>query len=136
MFFKAATCSFLLATGLAVGCGGSDDDPEDVVRTYLEAVADGDGEKACDQLTGEAKRQAVDFLSSQAPEFGATSCEDGLDQLSENLGEDEKDILREPGEATVEIDGDSATVTFEEATTPAELTKSGDDWLISGGLFE
>ena len=126
----------VLAVALVVGCGGSEDSPEDVARTYLEAVADGDGEKACDQLTGEAQRQAVTFLAQQVPEFGATSCEDGLDMLGENLGEDEKEILRDPGEATVDENGDTATVTFENATTPAELTKSGDDWLISGGLFE
>jgi hypothetical protein len=70
------------------------------------------------------------------PEFEIASCEDGIDQLGESLGEGEKEVLRDPGEATVEEDGDDATVTFEEAARPAQLTRPGDDWLISGGLFE
>ena len=141
MTSNKVTCGLVIAAALAGGCGGSDDGaddagPEDVVRTYLEAVADGDGERACDQLTDDVQRQAVDFLSAQLPQLEASSCADGLGQLAEDLGEEEKDGLRDPGEASAEIDGDTAIVRFEQGTTDAELTKEGDSWLISGGLFE
>lgn len=100
------------------------------MKTYLEALADGDGEKACDQLTGEAKRAVLDEISGQLPEFGAASCEDALDTLAENLGEDEKSALRD-AEIEVKVDGDTATARPAKGTDDAELRKIDGKWLIS-----
>lgn len=128
-----------IAACVALGaCGGGESDEDAVretLRTYLGAVAEGDGDKACDLLTGEAKRQALDAFATDLPELAPTSCGDGLTKLAESLGEDEKQLLRDPGEIEVDVTGETATATLEAATQEAELTKSGDTWLISGGLF-
>ena len=109
-------------------CGGGSDSPEEVVRDYFKAFADGDGEAACDRLTDDAKREVVE-------EFDAASCEDGIEEFADDLDDANKDRLRDSGEATVDEHGDTATVFFEGAQRPLELTKSGGDWLISGRLF-
>jgi hypothetical protein len=124
----------LLAVALVAGCGGGSSDEESVkesVRTYLSAFADGDGDRACDQLTGEAQRHAVDALRQQVPEFNATSCPDAIEAVSENIGEDEKSGLRDVEFQSVTIDGDRATARPVNATTDAELTKTDAGWLIT-----
>lgn len=56
------------AIAAIAGCGASDEDEvKDTVRSYLSAVADGDGDEACDQLTGDAKRQFADSIAAQVP---------------------------------------------------------------------
>ena len=60
---------------------------------------------------------------------------DDRGQVAENIGEHEKDVLRDPGEIVVRISGDSATAKPEKGAREAELNKAGDEWLIWGGLF-
>ena len=133
----ATTIAVIALLAALLGCAGAAHDKEvqDTVKTYLDALAEGDGEKACDQLTATAKRGAVEALRERLPELGASSCEDGLSQLAENIGEGEKDALRDPGEIVVRISGDSATAKPENGAREAELNKAGDKWLIWGGLF-
>jgi hypothetical protein len=133
----ATTIAVIALLAALLGCAGAPDDKavQDTVKTYLDALAEGDGEKACDQLTGTAKLDAVEALRERLPELGASSCEDGLSQLAENIGEVEKDALRDPGEIIVRISGDSATAKPENGAREAELNKAGDKWLIWGGLF-
>ncbi|HEX2084076.1 MAG TPA: hypothetical protein VHF89_00195, partial [Solirubrobacteraceae bacterium] len=69
------------------------------------------------------------------PESGATTCERAVEFVAENLGEDDKDKLRD-AEVAVEVDGDTARVTIEGGNETPTVTKSGDRWLISSGLFE
>lgn len=132
---RACVMSFVLAIALGA-CGGDGDDPGETVQTYFRALADGDGKTACDQLTGDLERQALAYLAELLPEFQATSCEEALDELAENLGGDEADVLRDAKIVDTQEDGDTATVEVEGATSDAQLTKSGGRWYISGGLFE
>lgn len=133
-------CEFVVGVVLVAlaGCGGGDEvspSPEDTVKTYFSAFLEGDGELACKQLTGEAKREAVDFANEQLPEASIGTCEDAIVELHKSFGEDEK----APKVSTTprEITGDTARIDVRGTTRTAELRRSGGGlWLISGGLFE
>jgi hypothetical protein len=133
----AALVVVLLGTS---GCGGGGgngrSDVESVVQAYLRALADGNGTEACDQLTGDAGREAVEYVSARLPDAGVTSCSDALENIAGGLGGDEKAILRDAKITEATIEGDNATVTVEGGTDPASLTKVKGQWFISGGLFE
>jgi hypothetical protein len=133
----ATTIAVIALLAALLGCAGAarDKEVQDTVKTYLDALAEGDGEKACDQLTDTAKLDALEALRERLPELDASSCEDGLSQLAENIGEVEKDALRDPGEIDVRISGASATAKPENVAREVELNKAGDKWLIWGGLF-
>lgn len=120
---------------LPVACGGSGGSPEGTVKTYLNALADGNGKKACDQLTGQAQRDALDYVSSNIPELNATSCEGAMGAIADNLGGDEKSTLRK-AKLHAKTTGNTATVSVEGGTSDAQLKKVDGRWYISGGLFD
>jgi hypothetical protein len=123
--------------GCGGGGGGSDeDDAKSAVKTYFSALADADGARACSQLTPAEQRLVLDQVQTRAPKVGAKTCADAVTAIGEQLPEAGKEKLRGAEFSDVSIDGDSATVTIKGATSDAKLTKSGDRWLISGGLFE
>jgi hypothetical protein len=130
-------CAALAALALP-GCGGGNNKSaaEKTVKDYLGSLADGDGEQACEKLTGDAKRQAVDYVASNVPELNATSCADALAKLSEQLGGDEASALKDAAVDSSTITGDSATVRMKGASSTAELRKVDGTWYISGGLFQ
>ncbi len=127
----------VMATSVLAGCGASDEEQAaDTVRSYLEAVVDGNGQRACEQLTDAVQRRIVDRFSEGAPSAGITSCEQAIGAVIAYVRSTE---LAEPVEIKVErvtVDGDSATVRMRGATEDAELTKTDNaGWLISGGIF-
>ena len=96
---------------------------------------DGNGQRACEQLTDAVQRRIVDAFSEGAPSAGITSCEQAIGAVADQRSTE----LAEPVEIKVErvtVDGDSATVRMRGATDDAELTKTDNaGWLISGGIF-
>jgi hypothetical protein len=118
---------------MAAGCGGSDGGAADPVESYLAALADADGERACEQLSGEYKREFLASYMEGFPEIRATTCEDVVAKVSAMLGVDELQMLRE-AEAHAEVDGDRATVTIAGGTNTATVRRIDGRWLIVGGL--
>jgi hypothetical protein len=97
----------------------------DVAATFQEfadAVADGDGDAACDVLSDDAAEQ---FAEGQQ----ATDCEAAVEGFDEDLQDDFGDI--EPDE--IEVDGDRATVTGEagDVELDLELERQDGDWQIT-----
>src|SRR3954469_18674896 len=133
---RAAVLVVLAA--LAGGCGGgnSDGNPGKVVHAYFEAVASGDGDAACAQLTGDARRSVVDYIAQQLPEVGATTCTQAMQAIADNLGGDEASTLKKAKVTDTKIDGDTATVSIEGATRDATLRRTDGTWYIDGGLFD
>lgn len=133
---KAAGAALLILLLFVAGCGGESE--EDAVKktltTYLTALANGDGSEACDQTTGEQARAIFQDSLYRLPELRATSCADALSKLSGSLGADEKETIEDAEVTNVEIDGSSATAELVGGTEVVDLSKSGDGWLISGGL--
>lgn len=105
------------------------------LRSYLHALAEGDGAAACRQLTGDEARKALTYVVVQLPELGATSCTDALTKLSGSLGGNEIATLRDAKVDQVTVRSGSATAHVAGATRDARLTKTAGHWFISGGLF-
>jgi hypothetical protein len=126
-----------LAAGLLAGCGGDGpSDAEQVVDSYLQAIADGDGEKACEHLTEAVQRQLIDAAPA---ELGAGDCPAAAEAIAGALTEQQRRQLRDTQYGEVTVDGDRATVPIQGGGT-VQLTKTGSgayearSWQISGGL--
>ena len=103
---RRALASALAAVALLAGCG-EEDEIKDVGRTYFTALADGDGRKACDQLTPKARSEFARSLG--APGYGL-DCRQFVEQkLYLFVGRDGKDAYRSVKLTPVKIDGDKAT---------------------------
>ncbi|MGE0065841.1 MAG: hypothetical protein AB7L91_17190 [Dehalococcoidia bacterium] len=130
--------ALLIAAALLAGCGtseGSDSSQvEGTVLGYLTDLAEGDGQGACDRLSGEEARRLLDEVLRKIPELRATSCVDAIDKLSDSLGGEERKILEEARIDRVEVDGGSATATIVGGTNTARLRKVDGVWVISGGI--
>jgi hypothetical protein len=112
----------LLAAGLAAGCGvGKASNEEKISKTattYLRALADGDGAKACLQLSRHARGER---------------CEQALKQRLSRL---DPDALRKAADGSMDIgvNGNRATASWSEPQ-PAHfvLVKVGAEWRIDSG---
>jgi hypothetical protein len=119
---KWIVTALLLPAALITGCGGSKDaaGATDAVKTFLVAINQQDGAKACGLLTSEAEQRFI-------PEDGSLDCEGMVGNIRElfigGAGTEKPDV-------TVTLDGNNATSKVNGARGP-ELEKVGDDWKIS-----
>ena len=116
------TCLAALSLVAFAGCGGGG--PEDTIKDYLDAAADGDADKACDLVTD-------DFVDE---ELGG-DCEEAIEQAGDELDDEQKDKIRDAEISDVEEDGDKATAKLEiedQEDDEVELEKVDGDWKISG----
>jgi len=117
-----------------VACGGNEEDrAAEPVKSYLAALADGDGERACDQLTGNAQRELIAGLAEGLPEAGVMTCEEAVEKMSGIVGPDEADLLSD-AEVEVTLDGDRGKARPVEGTDTIDIVKSDGRWLIDGGF--
>lgn len=125
---KTLATSLLLLALVAFGCGGGSSS-EDVSETFFNALAEGNGEEACAQLS-------EDGVANIAGE--GESCEE---QILVDVPEDERARLdgasvEEITEETEQCDPpsgeDDAKVeaTLEDEIECVDLIKVGDDWKI------
>lgn len=125
------------ATSLLIlsGCGQDDRSAiKQTVRSYMTAIADGNGKAACKKLTGEAARGLASSTADLVPELNVASCEEAISALAGSVGGDEARALRDVEVKDVTINGDSARARATGATRDAELRKVDGHWYISGGL--
>ena len=115
----AALAAFALAAGLG-GCIFGGGGPDDAVKDFAGAAADGDFEKACDYLAEEVQAQA-DAVGGCATALESSVTDEDIE------GDVETEVVEESGDtATVEA-------TFE-GEDPEELSmvKEDGDWKIAG----
>ncbi len=128
---RMATSALAALALLAAGCGGSPPDPDDVVRDYLVAIVDRDGERACDQLSGELR---ADIEGAPAAREAGRSCADVM-QLAAGLNPGLKEQDVEELEIRVVEDGDRARATLQNPFSRREetlrLVRDGEDWRLS-----
>ncbi len=111
------------------GCGGSG--PDQAVRDYFTAVVDGDGERACQTLTPQLRR---DIDRSPAARRSGATCTEVM-QLARGLNPDlnKKDI--EDLSMEITEDGDRATARLRNPLVGRReaigLQERDGDWKIS-----
>jgi len=135
MLRPALTVVALLVAAATTSCGRDKaSSPADAVRAYNSAVADGDGERACDRLAPEAQEELQQSTQGQA----RSSCKDVIDLLADFYDDATKERLRNAKVAASE-QGDRASARF---TSPVGLggpdraqtyglRKFDDDWKIT-----
>ena len=120
---------------LVAGCGSTNLGPsiaavKKVERTYLTAVATGDGATACSQLTS-AQIQAV---TQSGASIGAVSCPAAIHDFSRSLkGPAQHDLLAAQI-VNPQVNGNAASVQLKGSTQTYTFAKVGGKWLISGGI--
>lgn len=120
------------------GCGGKSDEDRAraTVKAYIGAVADGDGKKACDLLTGSGKRELVTAVNENLPEVGTIECDQVIERMSSLFGSDELDQIKRT-KLNVAIHGNTGEAIAAQpdaSTRPILLEKVGGDWKLSGGF--
>lgn len=133
---RAVTLLAIACAGVAAGCGGDDgggDDEQvrDVVRDYLTGLAAGNGDRACAQLTEEARKELVSEVTAAFPDPPELSCEEAVVDLSQDIAPIDKRKFLNPEVTKVSVDGDRATVTVKGLDGPTTLARDGDDWRIA-----
>jgi hypothetical protein len=126
VFARLPTLVLAVLALLAPGCGGSD--PDEVVRDYFEAVVDRDGERACDQLSGELRQDI------ERAEGTGRTCADVMELAAGlNPGLTKQDV--EDLDISVEEIGDRAIATLDNPLARREekidLVDEDGDWRIS-----
>jgi hypothetical protein len=107
-------------------CGGQDDEVEQAVDTYIDAVQDANAGQACDQLT----KSAQESIERTLGESGQSCDEAYMTFLS--IGGDQPGPLENARIKNVKVDGDSATanVDVDGQNLALQLTKEDGDWKI------
>jgi hypothetical protein len=136
MLRPALTVAALALAVTGAGCGGDDasSTPAGAVRTYNDAVADGNGDMACGRLADSAQKELQ--RSTQGSARG--SCKQVIDLLGAFYDDATKDRLRDAKVAAAQT-GDTARARF---TSPVafggpdreqtyELRRFGDSWKIT-----
>jgi hypothetical protein len=126
----------IVLVGVALaGCGGDGgDSPGDVTRDFSEAMADNNGRRACDLMTGDAQRQMI--LAGAFFGGKGEGCPGGVEAIVDTLDAGELDALRNVEIGPVKISGDRATVRvkdgldIDEDEGPVRLRKVEGEWLV------
>jgi hypothetical protein len=136
MLRPALTVAALALVATGAGCGGDDasSTPAGAVRAYNDAVADGNGDKACGQLADSAQKELQ--RSTQGSARG--SCKQVIDLLGAFYDDATKERLRDAKVAAAE-QGDSARARFRSPVAfggpdrdqTYELKREGDSWKIT-----
>jgi hypothetical protein len=120
---------FVLLAALAAGCGGAQ--PDDTVRDYFSAIVAGDGERACDTLTSELRR---DIDRSRAARRTGASCVEVMElaaALNPGLSQGEVEDLS----VELEEDGDRASARLRNPLVKRQetiqLIQGDEGWKIS-----
>jgi hypothetical protein len=133
---RAASAAAILVLAIA-GCGGDDGEsaPDDeqvnsAVTDYARAFGGGDGERACELLTPEAREAFVKRVSSVV---GTTDCGEAMTKLQSFAG---PNVTRPFEDATVEnvrVDGDRATADLvaDGHTEQVTLESVDGEWLLT-----
>lgn len=127
------------------GCTGRDSEEakvESVVTTFLDDTADGNGDEACEVLTGNAVRYVATVGALAQTE---ASCPDAVETLSGMFASDEKEALKSADVKRVSVENDRATIAREDVVLEYQgesrlfprapgaqivLVKTDDGWKI------
>lgn len=135
--------SFLIAgaTALALaGCGydsgveSGGDSPERTVKRYLTALAEGDGDRACEELTDEGHAELATAVSTHLRVAAMKDCVASAEQLSEAMYPALADELIDPEAGQVRVDGAKASATPPGGPKLLRLVRRDGNWLVDETL--
>jgi len=136
---RVAVIATLVLAAAATGCGDSTPSPEEVTSAAVSGLSKGDEKKVCAQLTEPAKAKLLRVLADDPPIVGtinATSCEDAIVKVHAKLTQPIRAVLEDGEVDEAKVTGDQAVVHVTGAGTDVELQKVGEEWKITGGIFE
>jgi hypothetical protein len=118
-----------LLLALAAGCGGAQ--PDDTVRDYFAAVVAGDGERACDTLTAELRRDIDRSPATRRAGAGCVEVTELAAALNPGLSQEDVEDLS----VELEEDGDRATARLRNPLVKRretiQLVEGDEGWKIS-----
>jgi len=123
-----------VAVALAA-CGGSSSgasNPQASVRTYLHAIANGDGGAACGVLASELQKRALSVARSQG--IKAHDCASLFSEVQAHMDTAKRNAFLHAKITHVSQTGNNATVTIAGSLDQPTLTKRGGSWVITGGI--
>lgn len=136
-------CLALAAALLATGCGGGAktdaDQVAQVLRSAAGAVADGDGQKACSQLTAQAQAQAAQQVAGGV--LGSVDCVTMVKRATAFMAPLDRQQIKDLQPSNVVVNGNAASATLSTSTGSSQtggisvqvsLAKAASDWKISG----
>ena len=131
---KLALTLIVVALCLA-GCGDEDkperDTPERTLTAYLAALAEGDGDRACDELTESGRAE----IAALVPRVAAMNdCVATAEQISEAMYPALADDLIDAEVGEVRVDGATAIASPRGGPARIRLVRRGGDWLIDQQL--
>jgi hypothetical protein len=132
---RAASAAAVAVLALA-GCGGDGDAPPDAeqvdsaVAGYAHAFGGGDGDRACELLTPDAREAFVKRVSSVV---GTTDCAEAMTKLQSFAGPNVTGPFEDATVSEVEVDGDRATANLVAGghTEKVTLEKVDGEWLLT-----
>jgi hypothetical protein len=133
---RRAASAGAVAILVLAGCGGNGDAPPDaeqvdtIVADYAHAFGGGDGERACELLTPDAREAFVKRVSSVV---GTTDCAEAMAKLQSFAGPNVTGPFEEATVNGVEVDGDRATAELVAGGHSEKVTleKVDGEWLLT-----
>jgi hypothetical protein len=123
--------AIVAATVAACGSSSHHDSPAPVVKTYLTALGNGNGARACGVLSAALQDQQVRL--ARAHRVKVSSCASALSALHARLPVYEQINLRGAKVTKVSQSGDTGVVTVAHYPNPIKLHYSGGRWVITSG---
>jgi hypothetical protein len=112
--------------------GGAIPQIKDTIKSYYTALHDGDADKACDELSGDAKRGIVASANADLPGFDSTSCPAAIKASQDLMDKGEREAIGPPTVTSVTVNGATAVVFTEGSDDRLMMSLSGEQWLIAG----
>ncbi len=154
MKMRRALVPLVIVLSALVACGGPSEEErinaekaavKSTVRQYYAALLASNGKRACDLMTPAEAKAAGEWTTELgqtiASAFGVESdapldCVGAIKSTGKSLKEsDDAKYIRDPKFQQVTIKGSSASVVCCGGKIKPRLAKTGDGWLISGGLW-
>jgi hypothetical protein len=134
---KRALTLIVVALCLA-GCADDDkperDSPERTLKAYLAALAEGDGDRACDELTERGRDELAALVPLHLRVAAMKDCVATAEQVSEAMYPALADDLIDAELGEVRVAGGTAIASPRGGPARIRLVRRGGDWLIDQQL--
>ncbi len=131
----ATTAATTTATPTPKGAR-NDPAPGRAVQAYFNALSRREAGRACTYMGASMKRAAVRFAKTSLKDRAVTTCAAALETILKPSSAADLRKIRDVEIISSTVEGIAGTVKIRRASRDALLTKTGDRWLITGGIFD